>query len=132
MVILDHSCLTFLGSLHFILCTLHRWSMLRSYYSNPSFSLMPIFHCNATHFVLGPRVGLYTQRNDFALGIQHVGIQKVSRTQRDPLIGLYTQRDPLSTQREQVEYRSLWVPSRWGSRWACTFHVVSVDFVRVG
>ena len=32
-------------------------------------SLKPIFHCDAKPFALGPRVGLDTQRHNFALGI---------------------------------------------------------------
>ena len=33
---------------------------------------------------------------------------------------------------ESVEYRMRWVSWHWGSRWACTFHVVCVNFVCVG
>ena len=40
-----------------------------------------------------------------------------------------TQHDP---QREPMEYSSRWVPSHWGSRWSYTFHVVCVNFIRVG
>ena len=35
-------------------------------------------------------------------------------------------------QRESVEYRLRWVSWCWGSLWACTFHVVHVNFVCVG
>ena len=33
---------------------------------------------------------------------------------------------------EQVEYRWHWVPNARGWHWACTFHVVCVNFVSVG
>ena len=39
---------------------------------------------------------------------------------------------PTRPQREQVEYRSRWVPSRPGSRWPCTFHVVCVTSFVLG
>ena len=60
---------------------------------------------------------------------QHVGILKLLRAQRDPQ---FIQRDPLYAQREQVECGSRWVPSCWGSRWACRFHVVCVNFICIG
>ena len=34
--------------------------------------------------------------------------------------------------REQVEYRSLWVPNARGWHWPCRFHVVCLVFGRVG
>ena len=40
--------------------------------------------------------------------------------------------DPTRARREQVEYNSCGVPSHWGSRWACTFHVVCVNLIQVG
>ena len=39
------------------------------HYYNCTYSLKPIFHCNANPFALEPRVGLDTQPNDFALEI---------------------------------------------------------------
>ena len=113
---------------------------------NSPIVLDPIFHCSANPFALGPRVGLDTERHDFALGIP------ISQTQHDPLSiqcdplstkcdplstqrdPLSTQRDPLSTQREPqrepVEYGSRWVCK--GLHWACTFHVVCVNFIHAG
>ena len=35
-------------------------------------------------------------------------------------------------QRKQVEYKWCWVPNMRGWRWAGTFHVVCVNFVRIG
>ena len=40
--------------------------------------------------------------------------------------------DPTQAQCEQVEHRSCWVPSLWGSRWPCTFHVVCFIFPMLG
>ena len=40
--------------------------------------------------------------------------------------------DPTRAQLEQVEYRSRWVPSPWGLRWPCAFHVFCVNFICVG
>ena len=35
-------------------------------------------------------------------------------------------------QRESVEYRLRWVPNANFLHWPCTFHILCVDFIRVG
>ena len=37
----------------------------------------------------------------------------------------------LADQTQPVENSSYWVPWRWGSHWACTFHIVCVNFIPV-
>ena len=67
---------------------------------------------------LGACVGLDPKGESFALGADPPPTQlKSPPTQRKSLC---TQRE---SQCESVEYRSRWVPSHWGLRWVCTFHV---------
>ena len=49
-----------------------------------------------------------------------------------PTVPMQIPTDPTRAQREQVEYRSCWVPSRWGLHWPCTFHVVCAAFSAFG
>ena len=64
-----------------------------------------------------------------------VGVRKALQTQTfalppnaNPNIRVTPQREP---QHEQVQYRLCWVPSHWGSRWPCTFHVLCVNIICV-
>ena len=75
--------------------------------------------------------GLDPQRKYLAFGIPTSWYLKTlgdpTQAPGDPT--LWTQCDP---QCDSVEYRWNWVFWRWGWRWACTYHVVCVNFICVG
>ena len=50
----------------------------------------------------------------------------------DPTQSLVSQTRAYNAQRMRVEYRSHWVSSGWGSHWPCRFHVVCVNYIRMG
>ena len=67
---------------------------------------------------------------------QHVGILEPTRTVKfasPPTPNLKFALPPTPTPRcQSVEYRWRWVPNAKFSHWACTFHVVYVNFICVG
>ena len=74
--------------------------------SNIVKNVMPLFQCDAKSFVLSLRVGLDPQCHN-----------SVTRN-ANAKICITPNANP---QREQVEYRSCWVPKTKFSRWPCTF-----------
>ena len=88
-----------------------------------SITLKPIFYCDAKTRALVPRAGQYPQRECFALGIPKCWYLKTPK---------------FALPRTQTPNANRWnigcvgSPGVGSSRWACTFHVVNVNFIRVG
>ena len=93
----------------------------------------PIFHQNAKYLALGGGVGQYPRRQTFALGIPTcwyiLALPPMPIPNANAEICLTPDANP---RRQSVEYRWRWVFRRWGWCWACTFHVVYVNFICVG
>ena len=86
---------------------------------------MPIFHCDAKPLTLGPGVGT-PNATILRWVYQHrIGITPDAK----PKICVSPNAKP---ECKSVEYRLRWVPNANLSRWACTFHILCVDFICVG
>ena len=71
-------------------------------------TLKPIFHCNTKALALGVRIGQYPQRENFAFGmLVSKNAQICIAPNANAKICVTPNANP---QREQMEYRSCWVP----------------------
>ena len=93
----------------------------------------PISHCDAKTLALGPRVGLDSQGNDFALSIQTFWYLKTQENcvtlNTNPEICITPNAKP---QHESVEYRWRWVADAKILHLQCRFHVVYPVFFALG
>ena len=83
-----------------------------------SFTIKPIFYCDAKTLALGPGVGdtnMLVSKNA-KICVTPNANSKICVTPNANL------------QLESVEYRWRWVFWRWYSRWPCIFHVVCASF----
>ena len=89
-----------------------------------------IFHCDAKPFVLGTCVGLDPHCHTFASPNAKDTNMLVSFKFALGDANFFASPNA-KPQRESVEYRLRWVPNAKFLRWACTFHIVCVNFICV-
>ena len=101
--------------------------------ANTSFSVKPIFHCDAKFLAVGVGVGQYPRRQNFTLEIPTCWYILALPNAKICIIPDAKHKicvTPDTNPRcQSVEYSWRWAFWCWGWLWACTFHIFCVDFI---